>query len=252
MLSAEITITLSGRALDGSAGRAGFVLLGAFLLSFGFIRMSARLMRSPKVPWWPGSVTTEGGLHVHHLVFGIVLLLLTGFITIALDPASPWAEVLAAGFGVGAGLTLDEFALWLHLEDVYWSEEGRRSIDAVIMATILAGLVLLGGSPLRPEDTGSTIGIVVTVLLVLGFATVAMLKGKTVLGVAGVLVPLFGLVGAIRLAKPNSPWARWRYPPEGRRMARAIRRHERHSRRYRRWQNRIGGEPSVGPPAEGR
>ena len=55
--------------------RAGFVLLAAFLATFLFIRTSARLMRSPQVPWWPGSVTTESGLHLHHLVWGIVLLL---------------------------------------------------------------------------------------------------------------------------------------------------------------------------------
>jgi hypothetical protein len=74
-------------------------------------------MRNPKVPWWPGSVKTGRGLHVHHLVFGIVLLLCTGF-ALALQPPSPWLEILAAGFGIGAGLTLDEYAAWLRLEDV--------------------------------------------------------------------------------------------------------------------------------------
>ena len=66
--------------LDQPGTRAGFVLLGAFLLSFLFIRTSARLMRSPRVPWWPGSVTTDTGLHLHHLVWGIVLILLAGFL----------------------------------------------------------------------------------------------------------------------------------------------------------------------------
>src|SRR3712207_8147733 len=65
------------------------------LASFLFIRTSARLMRSPKVPWWPGSVQTEGGLHVHHLVFGIVLMLALGF-ALALQPPSPWLEIFAA------------------------------------------------------------------------------------------------------------------------------------------------------------
>src|SRR5947208_11334281 len=102
--------------LDVPGQRAGFVLLAAFLGSFLFIRTSARLMRSPRVTWWPGSVTTESGLHLHHLVWGIILLLLSGSLGFALNPASPWNEILAALFGVGAGLTLDEFALWIHLE----------------------------------------------------------------------------------------------------------------------------------------
>src|SRR5919198_6123514 len=104
---------------------AAFLALLALLVSFAFIRTSARLMRSPKVPWWPGSVTTDSGLHIHHLVWGIGLLLLSGFLALASELEEPWWHVTAIGFGVGAGLTLDEFALWLRLEDVYWSEEGR-------------------------------------------------------------------------------------------------------------------------------
>ncbi len=132
--------------------RAGLILLGAFLLSFALIRISTRLMRSPKVPWWPGSIKT-GGLHVHHLVFGIVMMLLFGFLAIALPLSGAWLDVVAAGFGIGAGLTLDEYALWLHLEDVYWSEEGRRSVDAVIVAAVVAALILLGARPLSTSDT---------------------------------------------------------------------------------------------------
>ncbi len=103
-------LEVSSHFLDARGQRAGFVLLGAFLLSFLFIRTSARFMRSPKVPWWPGSVTTSGGLHLHHLVFGIGLLLLAGFLGFATSAGSPWNEILAGAFGVGAGLTLDEFA----------------------------------------------------------------------------------------------------------------------------------------------
>ena len=89
MWLAEIVIEIGGEeTLATGANRAGFVLFAAFLLSFGFIRMSTRLMRSPKVPWWPGSVST-GGVHVHHLVFGIVLILAAGFASIAFQPESP-------------------------------------------------------------------------------------------------------------------------------------------------------------------
>jgi hypothetical protein len=201
-------------------------------------------MRSPKVPWWPGSIKTEGGLHVHHLVFGIVLLLVTGFV-LALAPGTPWLEIVAAGFGIGAGLTLDEYALWLHLEDVYWAEEGRRSVDAVVTATVLGGLVLMGFLPFSTDSGAVT--IVLTAVVVLAIAIVAVLKGKYVLGVAGVLVPIVGVVAAIRLAKPDSPWARRRYAPGSRKFARATERYERHARRYRAFQDRVAGAPA--PPA---
>jgi hypothetical protein len=226
--------------LGEQSARAGLVLLGALLLSFLFIRTSARLMRSPKVTWWPGSVTTEGGLHVHHLVFGIVLMLICGFV-MALQPDSPWFELVAAGFGIGAGLTLDEFALWLHLEDVYWAEEGRRSVDAVVIAVLLGGLVLMG---FLPFSTGSgAVAIVVTMAVVLGLSAIAVLKGKPFLAVGGILFPPLSLVGAIRLARPDSPWGRRRYAPGSRKLARATARHERHVRRYRRFQDRVAGAP---------
>jgi hypothetical protein len=201
-------------------------------------------MRSPKVPWWPGSVTTEGGLHVHHLVFGIVLLLATGF-ALALQPPSPWLEILAAGFGIGAGLTLDEYALWLHLDDVYWAEEGRRSVDAVVIAAVLGGLLLLGFLPFSTDD--GALPIIITMLIVLSIAAVAILKGKIVMGVAGVLFPLVGVIGAIRLAKPGSFWAERRYKPGSRKLARAERRYERHTRRYQRFQDRVAGAPERPP-----
>lgn len=244
MSAAEITIRIGGEsALSTGANRAGVVLFAAFLLSFGFIRMSARLMRSPKVPWWPGSVTTEGGLHIHHLVFGIVLLLVAAFVSIAFQPESPWAEVAAALFGVGAGLTLDEFALWLHLEDVYWSDEGRRSVDAVLIAVLLGGLVLTGTVPLGADDGGGAAGIALVGLLSLAVAIVALLKGKYALGLTGLFIPVFSIVGAMRLAKPGTPWARWRYGEGGAKLARAEARYTRHAARYRRWQDRIGGAP---------
>ena len=129
---AELSIEFeNGQFLEGEAQRAGLVLLGAMLLSFGFIRFSTRMIRA-EVSWWPGNVT-PGGLHIHHLVFGIVAMMVAGFAEFAIQPESPWLEILAALFGIGVGLTLDEFALWLYLEDVYWSEEGRRSVDAVIL-----------------------------------------------------------------------------------------------------------------------
>lgn len=229
---------------------AGTLLLLAFLLSFAFIRMSTRLMRSPKVSWWPGSIKTEGGLHLHHLVFGIVLLMLAGFLEFALQPDDPWVEVLAIAFGVGVGLTLDEYALWLHLEDVYWAEEGRQSVDAVIMATLIGGALVLGFTPIDNEDAGSVLAIVGGVAVILVIALLAALKGKYTSAVIGMLVPVVSLVAAIRLAKPGSPWARRRYAEDGDKLTRAVARDDRSRMRRRRWQNRIGGAPTQVEPQE--
>jgi hypothetical protein len=244
---AEVILEIGGEQtlLSHDGARSGLVLLLAMLASFLFIRTSARLMRSPNVTWWPGSVKTEGGLHVHHLVFGIVMMLLGGFL-LALAPGPPWLEIFAALFGIGAGLTLDEYALWLHLEDVYWSQEGRRSVDAVVIAALVGGLVLLGFLPVSTDD-GIPV-IIFTVLLTLAVSAVAIFKGKVVMGVAGMLFPLVGLIGAIRLAKPGSPWANRRYPPGTKKLAKAEKRYGRHTARYQRFQDRIAGAPHLDGP----
>jgi hypothetical protein len=225
----------------------GFLLLLAFLISFSFIRTSARLMRSPRVPWWPGSVEA-GGVHIHHLVWGISLVLVSGFAGFVSDLYSPWWQVTSIAFGIGAGLTLDEFALWVYLRDVYWSAEGRDSIDAVILVTLLAGLVVFGVQPFDLDQTGAAVGTIGAVVVVLGLATVSFLKGRLLLGAISIFVPVVGLVAAVRLAKPNSPWARRRY--RGRRahrLERATARHERDTRLDAmgvRIRDAIGGAPT--------
>lgn len=88
-----------------------------------------------------------GGRHIHHLVFGIIILLLVGYGWLCEVGNGSGASSIFVGrlmsilYGVGAALTLDEFALWLNLRDVYWSREGRASIDAVILfgALLAAG-----------------------------------------------------------------------------------------------------------------
>ena len=183
-------------------------LLLAFLASFGFIRTSAHMIRA-QVKWWPGNVAV-GGTHVHHLVWGILLILATGYVAIAIGPGSPGREILAVIFGIGAGVTLDEFALWLNLEDVYWSEKGRRSIDAVIVAAALGGIALVGlraWLAVADEVTvGARAAIGILVGLHLVFALVNVLKGKYATAVAGVFIIPVGLVGAVRRAKPRSLW----------------------------------------------
>lgn len=231
--------------LDQPGTRAGFVLLGMFLLSFLFIRTSARLMRSPRVTWWPGSVKTSSGLHLHHLVWGIVLILLAGFLGFALNPTSPWNEVLAGVFGVGAGLTLDEFALWVHLRDVYWAEEGRSSFDAVVVATVIGGLVLLGLAPFNVKDNTSSIeSLAGAVVIDVALALAVIVKGKPLLALVGVFIPPVLVIGIVRLASPTSIYARRFYRPDGPGMRRATARWERIRSRRRRLVDAIAGAPT--------
>ena len=187
---------------------AAFVVLVAFLVTFLAVRTSTRLARA--VSWLPSGVEA-GGVHVHHLVLGIVLMLLCGFLAFAAPLEAPWWHLIAAGFGVGAGLTVDEFALWVHLRDVYWSEEGRASFDAVVCTIAFASLVVLGVRPFGLDGAGPIWGTIAAVSLVVGLSLICFLKERIFLGIVGLFVPFVALVGAVRLGKPHSPWARWRY-----------------------------------------
>ena len=124
-----------------------FLVLFGLVGSFVVIRVSTRLQRSPRVPWWPGSIVSDGGLHVHHMVFGIATMMAAGVLSFALNDVGFWYEASALLFGIGMGLTIDEFALWLYVSDVYWAKEGRRSIDATLIAVAAMGLLLLGSVP---------------------------------------------------------------------------------------------------------
>jgi hypothetical protein len=242
----KVNFEISQHFLDDRGQRSGFVLLGAFLLAFLFIRTSARLIRSPKITWWPGSVETKSGLHLHHLVWGICLMMGSGFLNFALAPSSPGLELLAAAFGIGAGLTLDEFALWVRLEDVYWSQQGRISLDAVVVATLLGGMIVLGLAPFDlSNQSGSISSLVVVALIDIALAALTIFKGKPLLGLVGMFVPPVSLVGAIRLASPTSPWSRWRYAPDGKKLVRSKARFAR-VRKRRTWlSDAIGGSPSA-------
>jgi hypothetical protein len=173
-----------------------------------------------------------GGVHVHHQVWGILLVLVVGLLTFRFRPESPWIEILATLFGVGAALALDEFALWLHLEDVYWSEEGKKSIDAVMIAAVFGLVLLTATSPLGVETDTEGYGawvISTAVLFHVGITVICLLKGKIVMGLAGLPAPIFSYVGAFRLAKPESFWARRFYGEK--KLARATRRHTRYEGR---------------------
>lgn len=190
-----------------------FLFFVAFLITFGFIRTSAHMIKA-QVKWWPGNVSV-GGTHIHHLVWGILLLLTSGYIAVAIAPDSPWREVVAVLFGIGTGLTLDEFALWLNLKDVYWEKQGRASIDAVVIAAAVSGLLLISLRSWIDVTTkvADEIQAVVGAVGLLGVILALINAAKEKFGIAlwSILVPVVGLVGASRLAKPNSVWAKLFY-----------------------------------------
>ena len=187
-----------------------FLFFVSFLASFGFIRTSAHMIRA-QVSWWPGNVEV-GGTHVHHLVWGILLLLVFGYVGAVVRPDEPWSHIAVVGLGIGAGLTMDEFALWLNLRDVYWEKEGRRSIDAVIVVAILAGLAVTGFAEWvdAAEEVESEVFAAVGAAGVIGVvvALVNAAKEKFGMAVASIFVPVVGAVGAFRLGRPTSLWAR--------------------------------------------
>ena len=230
-----------------SGSQPEFLLLAGFLLSFLFIRISARMIRA-EVRWWPGNVT-PGGLHIHHMVWGIILMLLAGFLEFAFLPDSPWVEVFAAAFGVGAGLTIDEFALWLHLEDVYWTKEGRASIDAFVVACIIGGLVFLGIAPFQDDWNGSDVfASLVSISIVLAIIAICLAKGKLFMALLGIFIPPFAIVGAIRLARPRSTWAKRRYAEGSKKLEKAEVRERVWAARKVRLSDFIGGAPSLERP----
>ncbi|ORI15712.1 DUF2254 domain-containing protein [Rhodococcus sp. 1168] len=214
-----------------------FFLLVSFLLAFLFIRFSVRMIRA-EVSWWPGNVT-PGGMHIHHVMFGLVMVLVSGFALVAIaNYETPVANcILASVFGIGSALMLDEFALILHLRDVYWAEEGRSSIDAVFVAIAISGLYLLGVHPIgftgdfdvyQQDRSLVTLALVLFGLaLQLGLAAITLLKGKLWTGLIGLFFTPLLIVGAIRLGRPLSPWDRWRYADKPGKRAKAFTREKR-------------------------
>ncbi|WP_408056980.1 hypothetical protein [Streptomyces changanensis] len=228
------------------------VALASFVLTFLITRTVTRLIRAGRGPF--RNVTT-GGVHIHHVVPGVVLTLVGGFGALgALGAGRHTAAglVCAVAFGAGAGLVLDEFALILHLDDVYWTEQGRKSVEAVVLTAALVGLVLGGFSPLgvdalTPEERQDRANLLATLGLNVLFVAVALLKGKFRMAVLGTLLPFVAVVGALRLARPGSPWSRRAYRNRPRARARAGLRAYRHDRRWvrlaRRFQDVVAGFP---------
>jgi hypothetical protein len=109
----------------------------AFIGTFLFLRLLTYGIRYHFLPF--RNIVTSGGLHIHHFVWGIFILLIVGFLGITF-----WSPRLhgwlAPLYGIGAALVVDEFALWLNLRDVYWAREGRISVDVAVLIAALLGL----------------------------------------------------------------------------------------------------------------
>lgn len=114
-----------------------FLAAVTFLLTFLFVRILTHEIRAGEV----GKDITVGTLHIHHMIPGLALVLVSGL----LDLADVWSVPRAIAFGAGAALVLDEFALILNLADVYWAPQGRESIDAVVLFATALIIVGLGG-----------------------------------------------------------------------------------------------------------
>jgi hypothetical protein len=225
----------------------------AFVVTFAVTRMITRMIRDGRGPF--RNQVTAGGTHIHHSVPGIILLIIGAFTSIGGPAALGWQSIAGVLVGIGTSLVLDEFALILHLQDVYWSGEGQLSVEAVSLTAACLGLALAGFSPFGVRDIDNielTLRLTATGVLVADgvLSFICVLKGKYRTALFGLFLPPVGAIGAVRLARPASIWARFRY--RGKRLERATRRAEDFDRRWAPlqtgWANFIGGKPSQPNP----
>jgi hypothetical protein len=124
--------------------RVAIRALVAFLITFVVLRIVTAIIHFELFPHGPfRNFVTRSGLHIHHLFWGILLLMFSGFVALA-TRAPKWHLRIAIVFGIALALTLDEFALWLRLADVYWSPEGIESIKAAAVVAALLALYAYG------------------------------------------------------------------------------------------------------------
>ena len=222
----------------------------AFVLTFATTRTITRLIREGRGPF--RNQVTASGTHIHHAVPGLILLMAGAFTAIGAPAGSlGWRSFAGVTVGIGTSLVLDEFALILHLQDVYWSGEGQLSVEAVSLTAACLGLALVGFSPFGVENADSIeVSLRLTATGVVSadgvLAVICVLKGKYRAALFGFFLPPVGLVSALRLARPTSIWARHQY--HGARLERSERRAARFDRRWKPvltgWEDFLGGKPS--------
>ncbi len=241
------------RDVIGAHKLALMVCFVAFVVTFLITRGITRAIRSGRGPF--RDQVTSSGLHIHHAIPGLVLLIVGAFVSVGAPRPGLWPAVAALAVGVGVSLVLDEFALLLHLTDVYWSNEGRISVDMVSLTAACLGLALVGLSPVGVEQVGGAelavrLGSTAVAILHGLMAVICTLKGKYRVALFGLFLTPVGVLGAVRLARPNSTWARRRYDTDKR--SRAAERTAAFDRRVqpvqRYWENAVGGRPSRPDP----
>ena len=122
----------------------------AFVVTFVLTRTITRMIRDGRGPF--RNQVTASGTHIHHSVPGIILLIIGAFTAVGGPDSLGWRSFAAVAVGIGTSLVLDEFALILHLQDVYWSGEGQLSVEAVSLTAACLGLALVGFSPFGVKD----------------------------------------------------------------------------------------------------
>lgn len=133
-----VEVAVEGYRLSSARETRLLNLLVSYAVTAGLVRVSTHTIRA-RGSWGPFRNRRIGGRHIHHFIPGIAMAFVAGGVSIVSrnDDIEPW---LAVPFGVGAALTLDEAALLVELDDVYWSKEGILSVQVT-----LATLALLGG-----------------------------------------------------------------------------------------------------------
>ncbi len=227
----------------------------AFIATFVATRTITRLIRDGRGPF---RNVTPGGLHIHHSVPGLVLLIVGALTALGAPARLGWQCFAGVTVGMGMSLVLDEFALILHLQDVYWNGEGQLSVEAVCLTAACIFLALIGFSPFGVQHVGGVeryVRISASGLLAADglLAIVCALKGKYRCALFGMFVGPVAVAGAVRLARPNSIWARRLY--HGHRLEEATRRAADFDKRWRPvqtgWEDFIGGRPSPDAVAAG-
>lgn len=227
--------------------------LAAFVVTFVATRSITRMIRAGAGPFKDN--VSSSGVHVHHAVPGLIALMTGAFVSLGATPGSIWHHGAAVLIGAGTSLVLDEFALILRLQDVYWSNEGRISVEMVSLAFACLGFTIVGVAPFGVDEMGgqeiaARAGALAATVVTLVLVVVCVLKGKFRLALFGMFVPFVAWVGAFRLARPHSRWFRRRYGAA--RQARAASRSAafdaRWDPRFDRLSDLVAGKPSRPDP----
>ena len=125
------------KKISDSKRESQILILLSFLITFGIVRAVTHLQKLGILP------NQHGALHIHHLVPGIILLVISGYLGISFWASDRLRQLMAILFGIGAALTIDEFALWFYLKDVYWAKQGRDSVDAIIYVIIIFSIAFV-------------------------------------------------------------------------------------------------------------